>query len=569
MLSRSSRIVRATGNRMECSAVVRQKRFCYRHMEGGHEWYNRSIYHSLAWLERGGFEQSQVASAHSHPLLNNSHSSTSTSCGHDHHHHDHSDHQHHHHHQQIAPAPSSTHPSVWRSHHSKGQETMLPQAQEWNRYLSSTPRTPTSETDYAFQMASSNIRFGWGATKEVGADLKFMKCRKVLVFTDKNLRNLAPVINVLNSLQAANVQFSVFDDVSIEPTDKSLQHAIKHAQEGEYDSFVAVGGGSVIDTAKAANLYATYPADFLDYVNPPIGKGIPVPGPLLPLIAIPTTAGTGSETTGTSVFDLSGMNSKTGISHRELKPTLGIVDPENTASLPSAVAAASGLDQLSHALESWTATPYNTRPLPPSPEYRPAYQGSNPISDHWSMKSLELACKFIRRAVHDRDPESREAMLLASTYAGIGFGNAGVHLPHAMSYPASSMTKQKGHVPEGYGVDHALLPHGQSVILHAPAVFRWTGQSNPERHRIAAEIMGADVSNVKDADSGSALSDQIVQLMKDLQIPDGLSAVGFDADDIPALVKGSMPQHRLTKLAPRQIDEESMGSLYAESLVVY
>src|SRR5262249_45283606 len=183
-------------------------------------------------------------------------------------------------------------------------------------------------------------------------------------------------------------EYEVFSAVEVEPTDRSFHEAIAIAREGRFDSFVAVGGGSTIDTAKAANLYSTYPADFLDYVNAPIGRGLPVPGPVKPLIAIPTTAGTGSETTGVAIFDYLEKRSKTGIAHRYLRPSLGLVDPENTRSLPPAVAAATGLDVLSHALESYTAAPYNARPRPARPLERPAYQGSNPISDIWALRAL-------------------------------------------------------------------------------------------------------------------------------------------------------------------------------------
>ena len=247
----------------------------------------------------------------------------------------------------------------------------------------------------------------------------------------------------------------------------------------------------MIDTAKAANLYACYPADLLEYVNPPIGKGTPVPGALKPLIAIPTTAGTGSETTGVAIFDYRPLRAKTGIAHRRLKPTLGIVDPENTASLPCAVAASSGIDVLCHAIESWTAAPYTSRPRPERPLLRPAYQGANPISDLWSCEALRLTARYIRRAAADpSDTEARSAMLLASSYAGIGFGNAGVHLPHGMSYPVSGLNR--GYRAPGYdAVDHPLIPHGISVIINAPAVFRFTAQADPGRHLEAARILGS------------------------------------------------------------------------------
>src|SRR5208283_1180012 len=147
---------------------------------------------------------------------------------------------------------------------------------------------------------------------------------------------MRPVQTVLESLHANGISFVLYDRVRVEPTDESFLDAIAFARQSQYDAFVAVGGGSVIDTAKAVNLYTTYPpTDFLDYVNPPIGRGIPVPGPLKPLFAIPTTAGTGSETTGVSIFDLIRMHAKTGIASRRLKPTLGLLDPDNTRSMPS------------------------------------------------------------------------------------------------------------------------------------------------------------------------------------------------------------------------------------------
>lgn len=189
----------------------------------------------------------------------------------------------------------------------------------------------------------------------------------------------------------------------------------------------------MIDTAKLMNLYTEYPdADFLDFVNAPLGKGLPIEKKLKPLVAIPTTAGTGSETTGTAIFDLVSKKAKTGIAHRNLKPTLGICDPLNTKTMPAAVKASSGLDVLFHALESWTAIPFNERvPRPTNPILRPAYQGANPISDVFSLTALRATVKYLPRSV--RDPEDLEAqseMLLAATLAGVGFGNAGVHLCH-------------------------------------------------------------------------------------------------------------------------------------------
>nr|XP_058131574.1 hydroxyacid-oxoacid transhydrogenase, mitochondrial isoform X5 [Dasypus novemcinctus] len=280
-------------------------------------------------------------------------------------------------------------------------------------------------------MAVSNIRYGAGVTKEVGMDLQNMNAKNVCLMTDKNLSQLPPVEVVMNSLIKNGINFQVYDNVRVEPTDSSFREAIEFAKKGAFDAYVAVGGGSTIDTCKAANLYASSPhSDFLDYVNAPIGKGKPVSVPLKPLIAVPTTSGTGSETTGVAIFDYEHLKVKTGIASRAIKPTLGLVDPLHTLHMPDRVVANSGFDVLCHALESYTALPYHLRsPCPSNPIARPAYQGSNPISDIWAIHALRIVAKYLKRAVRNPDDlEARSNMHLASAFAGIGFGNAGVHL---------------------------------------------------------------------------------------------------------------------------------------------
>ena len=422
--------------------------------------------------------------------------------------------------------------------------------------------------EYAFEMAASGIRYGAGVTREVGADLAEMGARNVAVFTDAKVRELPPALTVFESLESNGVPYSVFDRVRVEPSDDSMQDAIRFATDGGFDAFVAVGGGSVMDTAKVANLFSCWPGDFLDYVNPPIGKGKPVPGALKPLFAIPTTAGTGSETTGVAIFDYKPLRAKTGIAHRRLKPTLGIVDPENTRTMPPEVAAASGLDVLSHAIESWTAIPYHERPRPDRPVMRPAYQGSNPISDLWSMESLRIVSKYLRRAVTDTsDDEARGAMMLAAAFAGIGFGNAGVHLPHGMSYPVSAQVRDY-HAP-GYDAGHPIVPHGMSVIVNAPGVFRFTARANPERHLKAAEVLGADVSRVQPEDAGKILADRIIQMMQALKMPNGLKALGYGTSDIASLVEATLPQHRVTKLSPRPAGPEELAAIFEENMAAW
>ena len=332
-----------------------------------------------------------------------------------------------------------------------------------------------------FAMESSSIKFGRGATEEVGYESRRLGIKKVLIITDKRVAALPVLQTILNSLETESIDFRIYENVKIEPTDSSFKDASNFALSDSFDGFIAVGGGSTMDTAKAANLYSTYPADFLDYVNAPIGKGKRIPGPLKPLIAIPTTAGTGSETSGGAIFNLEEINAKTGLSDRYLRPSIGIVDPINVLSMPKMVTACSGFDVLCHGLESYTALPFTSRDYSGDPYTRPAYQGSNPISDICALKAIELVSQNIENAFNFPDEiEYKENMLLASTLAGVGFGNAGCHLPHGMSYAVSGYVKE--YLPKGYPDEKPIIPHGLSVIINAPAVFRFTYESDPNRH---------------------------------------------------------------------------------------
>jgi hydroxyacid-oxoacid transhydrogenase len=165
------------------------------------------------------------------------------------------------------------------------------------------------------------------------------------------------------------------------------------------------------------------------------------------------------------------------------------------------------------------------------------------------------------------DDQARGELLLSATFAGIGFGNAGVHLPHGMSYPVSGMVRD--YIPKGYSVDHPIVPHGISVVLNAPAVFRFTGQSNPKLHLQAASLMGVEVCDSTPEEAGDVLAGAVVDLMRKSEIPNGLSEIGFTAEDVDSLVEGTLPQHRVTKLSPRPAGPEELRELFLDSLVCW
>jgi hydroxyacid-oxoacid transhydrogenase len=426
----------------------------------------------------------------------------------------------------------------------------------------------TDHHESAFSVDIASISFGPGVLKEVGEHAKALGMKRVALFTDPRVKNLECVADALASLRQAGCDVSVYDETQVEPTDGSFQAAALFAAEGRFDGYVSVGGGSVMDTAKAANLYATHPAPFLDYVNAPIGAGRAVPGPLKPHIACPTTCGTGSECTGIAIFDLVEREVKTGIASKRLKPSLALVDPTTTYTLPKNVVAASGFDVLSHALESYTARPYTMRTKPAAPAARPMSQGANPWSDVGCEAALRKIGAFLERSVNDAaDREARDQLMFAATLAGIAFGNSGVHVPHGMAYAVAGLVRE--YHPDGYPGREPIVPHGMSVIVNAPSVFRFTSEACPARHLDGAGFLGADVRGATDRDAGEILAKQLIKMMRATGIPNGIGGVGYGERDVGALSEGAYAQQRLMTNAPREITRDCLGQLFRGALAYW
>jgi alcohol dehydrogenase class IV len=421
----------------------------------------------------------------------------------------------------------------------------------------------TLPTETVFVMEMSPIKFGLGATDEIAYDARRLGLKRALIVTDRRLSELGLPERVRALLDEEGIKADIYDGVAIEPTDRSMEEAAEYARQREFDGLIGLGGGSALDTCKAVNLLTTYPAPLLDYVNQPVGRGRPVPGQLRPMIAVPTTAGTGSETTTVAVTHVVDQHVKAGLSHRLLRPALGLVDPLNTLTAPPEVTAAAGADILTHAVESYTTRPYNARPKHHPPD-RPAYIGANPASDIWCEKAIEYVGRYLRRAVlNGLDLEARVYLALAANYAGVGFGNAGVHIPHALAYPIAGLVRD--YVPAGYRTTHPLVPHGVSVIVTAPAAFRFTYPTSPERHLRAAELMGFPTGGLSESQRREALPGALIALMRDVGIPNGLGAIGYAERDIPALIEGTLKQPRLLAGAPRPVGAAELDAILRDA----
>lgn len=423
---------------------------------------------------------------------------------------------------------------------------------------------PTDTGDTAFTVEAPKIKFGAGSLQEIGGDATALGMTRIAVFCDRVVKDLPALATVTAALRKAGLSFEVYSETEVEPTDRSFKAAAEFARQGKFDGYISVGGGSVMDTAKAANLYATYPDDFLAYVNAPVGQAKPVPGPLKPHIACPTTFGTASECTGIAIFDFLEMEAKTGIANARLRPSLGILDPTSLTSLPSLVLAANGFDVFSHAFESLTARPFTHRAKPATSSARPLSQGANPYSDLACQEAIRLVGAHLVTAVNDPSDEDYEALMFAGMLAGIGFGNAGCHIPHAMSYAVAGLVRD--YQPPGWPSNHAMVPHGISVIVNAPAVFRFTGSACPDRHLLGAQAMGASVEELADQAPGDALATRIEDMMRATGIPNGLTGVGYSMDDLDNLVSKAAPQRRLLDNAPLAIAEAELRQIFAGAM---
>lgn len=407
-----------------------------------------------------------------------------------------------------------------------------------------------ADTIWEYSM-TDRLKFGEGAAMELPHEITTRDAESVLVITDEGVE-AAGIIDELVEGFPEDVDYEVFAEVEPDPSAELMERAGRFASDYDPDLIVSVGGGSSIDVGKCASLLCEHGGEILDYAAPPTGEGQAVPGPTTPYIAMPTTAGTGSESTSVAVVSLPEQRLKVGVSDKHLYPSLSIVDPSLTASLPPGPTATSGLDALSHAIEGYTTRRFDAKERPESPGERPDYGGRNMLSDILCRKAIELVANNLRAAVNNgSDLEARRNMSFASTMAALGFSNAGLGATHALAYPVA-------------GEHHT--PHGLTIALLLPEVMRFNAIGAPERYREIAEIMGKNVEGCDEREAAEKAAEAVDELARDVGMPDGLAEVGVTEDEIPRLAEDTTKLQRLLVGNPRRVDAEDAELILQRSL---
>lgn len=424
---------------------------------------------------------------------------------------------------------------------------------------------PCDQGADSFTVAMPRLTVGRGTLSELGERTAALGLERVALFTDPYLLDGPLVAIARQSLTQAGVAFEIFSDIRVEPDDDSVQRGAHFLSKTNCQGMVSVGGGSVIDTAKAALVLHRHGGEIIDFFAKPIGNGRVIEQALLPHVACPTTAGTGSECTSISVLRINQLNTKFVIAHPHLLPTIAIVDPQVCDSLPSNAIASTGFDLCCHALECYTARAYTRHEKVASANARQLIQGANPFSDIAAREALSIVGQYLERGVNDAaDHEARDQLMWGATLAGIAFGNSGTHLPHAMSYGVTHLMHDI--TTDGYPVKSPFIPHGISVIVNAPSIFRYTAEATPERHMQGARCLLADDKGAAITDAGEVLANRLVQLMKATGMPNGLSGVGFDESHIEQLASSSIRQGRAIANAPRDSNQVDLENMYRSAL---
>jgi len=386
-----------------------------------------------------------------------------------------------------------------------------------------------SDSVWEFKI-SDRIKFGVDAVKELGSELKNFPGEKVVIITDQGIKK-AGILDYVKDI-IKDFDFVVFDDVETDPPLDTFKKAVSFSKENGGEIIVGLGGGSPIDVAKVVSIIAKYGGNVEDYIAPPIGKGKPIVGSGYPMIAIPTTSGTGSEVSPAAVLTLTERDLKVGISSQMQRPNLAIVDPLLTVSVPPKITASTGIDALCHAIESYTTKKYWHKSKPEEPKGRPIYGGTTIFTDLFAEKAIELIGKNLREAYNNGENiEARTNMALASIMAGISFTNAGL------------------------GAAHAMLP----------VVMEFNAKGNFKVFKKIAELMGECTEDLPDREAALLSAKAVKELCKDVGISN-MSEFGVREDDLPQMAADTMKIQRLLSGNPRRISEEDILSIFKNAL---
>jgi alcohol dehydrogenase class IV len=408
-----------------------------------------------------------------------------------------------------------------------------------------------AESVWDFSM-TGNVRFGQGVAAELPSVLEALACESVMVVTDPGLRSIGVIDPVLSQLEDEGIELSVFSDVEPEPALAVFEASIDQAREFQPGGIIGIGGGSSMDVAKTTAVLTPYGGEILDYVAPPTGAGEPIPGAGLPTVCLPTTAGTGAETSPVSVISLPDRNLKVGISGSSQLPDAALVDPALTVTLPPGPTASSGIDALSHAIEAYVTRRYSDKPSADVPTQRPDYGGRTVLTDQLALRAIKLISTGLRRAVNNgHDLDARRAMSLGSLLAGMAFTNAGLGLAHAMAMAT--------------GARHHTV-HGETIATVLPWVVRYNASAAADRYAEIARVMGENTANASDYEGAEMGAIAIERLRSDVGLATGLADLGVDGTDIDTLARNAVQLERLVVGNPRRVEESDMRELFENAL---
>jgi alcohol dehydrogenase class IV len=395
-------------------------------------------------------------------------------------------------------------------------------------------------TVWSFHTAQQFL-FGRRAAGQLGEVALRLGAKRVLVVTDAILLKAGLIDEVHAPLAEAGVVVDIFAEGEPEPSFRAAERCLAAAREVRPDALLGLGGGSNMDLAKITATLLAHGGTPRDHVGDD-----KVPGPIAPLICVPTTAGTGSEVSAASVLTDSDNHVKVGVLSNYLRPRVAIVDPLLTVSCPPKVTADSGIDALTHAIEAYTAVDNEAFPLDHGE--RTVYQGRHPMGDLLAEKAIALVGRYLRRAVADgSDLEAREGMALGASLAGMAFSNVGVAAVHALEYPVG-------------GAVHCSHGAGNGLLL--PAVMRFNLPARVPQFAAIARLLGEDVLGLTERQAADRAVVAVERLRDDIGIPRRLRDLGVTEGQLRALAEKAAGIRRILRVNPRPVTADDLEGIY-------